>query len=175
MFIVALFIIAKLLKQPRCPTTDNGLRKCGIYTQWDFTQPQRRMKFYHSQVKGWNWITSSWVRFAILRRPKIVCSPSYADFRSKAKAVMLLDLGHKLRGEHIREEGGWVRNSKLESVLCPNCRGTNTETLKWQRSIWEGDQEVVKGSGRNESIKVVMHLCMEAMLGISLYNYPYLN
>jgi hypothetical protein len=23
----------------------NGLRKCGIYTQWNFTQPQRRMKF----------------------------------------------------------------------------------------------------------------------------------
>jgi hypothetical protein len=23
----------------------NGLRKCGIYAQWNFTQPQRRMKF----------------------------------------------------------------------------------------------------------------------------------
>jgi hypothetical protein len=23
----------------------NGLRKCGIYTQWNFTQPQRRMNF----------------------------------------------------------------------------------------------------------------------------------
>jgi hypothetical protein len=22
-------------------------RKCGIYTQWNFTQPQRRMKFCH--------------------------------------------------------------------------------------------------------------------------------
>jgi hypothetical protein len=22
----------------------NGLRKCGIYVQWNFTQPQRRMK-----------------------------------------------------------------------------------------------------------------------------------
>jgi hypothetical protein len=33
----------------------------------------------------------------------------------------------------------------------------------------------VKRSGRNESIRVVMHLCMKAMLGISLYNYPYLN
>jgi hypothetical protein len=25
----------------------NGLRKCGIYTQWNFTQPQWRMKFCH--------------------------------------------------------------------------------------------------------------------------------
>jgi hypothetical protein len=32
----------------------NGLRKCGIYAQWNFTQPQRRMKFCHLQVIGWN-------------------------------------------------------------------------------------------------------------------------
>jgi hypothetical protein len=33
-FIAALFTIAKLWKQPRCPTTlllMNGLRKCGVY------------------------------------------------------------------------------------------------------------------------------------------------
>jgi hypothetical protein len=48
-------------------------------------------------------------------------------------------------------------------------------TIKQQRSIWEGDLEVVKMSGRDESIQVVIHMCMEAMLGISLYNYPLLN
>jgi hypothetical protein len=46
------------------------------------------------------------VRFARLRRPKIVCSPSYEDFRFRENAVMLLDLGHTLRGEHIQEEWG---------------------------------------------------------------------
>jgi hypothetical protein len=30
MFIEALFTIAKLWKQPRCPLLMNGLRKCGI-------------------------------------------------------------------------------------------------------------------------------------------------
>jgi hypothetical protein len=89
MSIAALFTIAKLWKQPRCPPLTNGLRKCGTYTQWSFTQSWRRMKSYHSQVNGWNWRTSSWVRLARLRRPKIVCSPSYVDFRSRAKAVML--------------------------------------------------------------------------------------
>jgi hypothetical protein len=44
MFIAALFIIAKLGKQPRCPLPMNGLRKCGIYIQWNFSQPQRRLK-----------------------------------------------------------------------------------------------------------------------------------
>jgi hypothetical protein len=34
---------------------------------------------------------------ARLRRPKLVCSPSSADLRSRANAVMLLDLGHTLR------------------------------------------------------------------------------
>jgi hypothetical protein len=40
------------------------------------------------------------------QKPNIVCSPSYADFRSRANVAMLLDLGHTLSGEHIREELG---------------------------------------------------------------------
>jgi hypothetical protein len=47
MFIAALFTIAKLWKQPRCSTTDDWIKKYGIYTQWNFIQPQRRMKFCH--------------------------------------------------------------------------------------------------------------------------------
>jgi hypothetical protein len=148
----------------------NRLRKCGIYTQWNFTQPWRRTKSCHSQVNGWNWRTSSKAKLARLRKPKIVCSPSYADFTSKTNAVILLDLGLTLRGEHIQEEQGKVGNPKLERVWCAHCRGANTVTLKWQRSIWEGGQEVVKRSGRDESIWVVIHLCMEAMLGMSLYS-----
>jgi hypothetical protein len=57
-FIAALFIIAKLWKQSRCPLLMNGLRKC-IYRQWNFVLPQRRMKFCYLQVNGWNWRTSS--------------------------------------------------------------------------------------------------------------------
>jgi hypothetical protein len=34
------------------------------------------------------------------QKAKIICSPSYADFRSRAKSVMLLDLGHTLREKH---------------------------------------------------------------------------
>jgi hypothetical protein len=39
----------------------------------------------------------------------------------------------------------------------------------------EGNWEVVKRLGKDESAWIVIHLCMEAMLGISLYSYPYLN
>jgi hypothetical protein len=37
-FIAALFTIAKLWKQPRCPKMMNGLQKCDIYAQWSTTQ-----------------------------------------------------------------------------------------------------------------------------------------
>jgi hypothetical protein len=39
MFIAALFTIAKLWKSQDAPLPMNGLRKCGIYTQWNFAQP----------------------------------------------------------------------------------------------------------------------------------------
>jgi hypothetical protein len=39
-----------------------------------------------------------------LRRPKIACSSSYIDYRSKTNAEILLDMGHTLRGECPQEE-----------------------------------------------------------------------
>jgi hypothetical protein len=51
----------------------------------------------------------------------------------------------------------------------------NKVILNWQRSPWESDQEVVKRSGSDEPVWVAIHKCMEAMLGISLYSYPYLK
>jgi hypothetical protein len=37
------------------------------------------------------------MKLARLRKPKITCSPSYADYRPKTNAVILLDMGHTLR------------------------------------------------------------------------------
>jgi hypothetical protein len=59
MFIAALFIIVSYSNSQDAPLLKNGLRKCGIYVQWNFIQPQRRMKFCHLQKNGWNWRTSS--------------------------------------------------------------------------------------------------------------------
>jgi hypothetical protein len=39
MFIAALFTIAKLWKQPRCPTTDEWIRKMWYLYTWNFAQP----------------------------------------------------------------------------------------------------------------------------------------
>jgi hypothetical protein len=43
------------------------------------------------------------VRSARLRRPKIICFPSYANFRWRANSAMWLDLVQKTRGEPIQE------------------------------------------------------------------------
>ena len=39
MFIAALFTIAQTWKQPKCPSTEEWIRRCGIYIQWNVTQP----------------------------------------------------------------------------------------------------------------------------------------
>ena len=39
MFTAALFTIARTWKQPKCPLTDEWLKKCGTYIQWNITQP----------------------------------------------------------------------------------------------------------------------------------------
>jgi hypothetical protein len=44
------------------------------------------------------------VKLARFRRPKIICSPSYVDYRPKTNAVILLDMGHTLRKERVQKE-----------------------------------------------------------------------
>jgi hypothetical protein len=51
----------------------------------------------------------------------------------------------------------------------------NIVILNWQRPLWEGDQEVVKRSDRGEPMCVAIHICLEPILGISLYRYLYLK
>ena len=49
MFIAALFIIAKIWKQPKCPTIDNWIKKCDTYIQWNTILPlKKRIKSYHA-------------------------------------------------------------------------------------------------------------------------------
>jgi hypothetical protein len=94
----------------------NRLRKCGIYTQWNFTQPQRIMKFCHPKVNGWNWRTSFQVKLARLRMSKTVCSHSHADYRPKTKAAMFWSMHHtkgKLCKRGIEQ---WKETKNLNEV-----------------------------------------------------------
>jgi hypothetical protein len=59
MFIAAVFIIAKLWKQSRCPITDEWIKQMWYLYTMEFYLTTKRVKFCHSQVNGWNWRTSS--------------------------------------------------------------------------------------------------------------------
>ena len=39
MFIAALFITARTWKQPKCPSTDEWIKRYATYIQWNITQP----------------------------------------------------------------------------------------------------------------------------------------
>jgi hypothetical protein len=55
MLIMALFRIAKLWKQPKCPKTDECIKKMWyIYIQWSITQPQGIMT-WNLKVNGCHW------------------------------------------------------------------------------------------------------------------------
>lgn len=38
-FIAALFTVAKIWEQPKCPSAEEGIKTFGIYIQWNITQP----------------------------------------------------------------------------------------------------------------------------------------
>jgi hypothetical protein len=105
MFVAALFIIAKLWKQPRCPTTDQWIKK--MWYLWT-------TEFYSAKKSEYLLFSNKWMELENIILSKVSQAqktknrmfPSHEDFRSRAKAVMWLDLGHMLRGEHIQEVWG---------------------------------------------------------------------
>jgi hypothetical protein len=119
MFIAALFTIPSYGNSQDAPLLMNRKRECGIYIQWNFMQPWRRTKCYHSLVNVWNWRTSFWVRLAWPKRPKIICSPSFVDIRSRANTTRGLNFEHMIKA---RAHKGGVRigktPKKLDSICC---------------------------------------------------------
>jgi hypothetical protein len=69
------------------------------------------MEYYSAMKKNeilsfagkWMELENIILRLARPRRPKIVCSPSYVDFRSRANTTRGLDFDHMMRQEHTRD------------------------------------------------------------------------
>ena len=55
MFIAAMATIAKLWKEPRYPTKDEWIKKCGLCIQWNITQLLEMTNTHHLLQRGWNW------------------------------------------------------------------------------------------------------------------------
>jgi hypothetical protein len=91
------------------------------------------------------------VRLAWPKRPKIICSPSYADIRSRANITRRLDFDHMIKA---RAHMGGMRigktPKKVDGICCPQCRETNADTSKQLRPIGEGDQELEKSLVQEE-------------------------
>ena len=52
MFIAALSTIAKVWKEPKCPSMDGWIMKMD---GWSISQQSKRRKSCHLQLHGWNW------------------------------------------------------------------------------------------------------------------------
>ena len=54
MFTAAMSTIAKLWKEPPCPSKDEWI-SCGLCIQWNITQPLEMTNTHHLLQRGWNW------------------------------------------------------------------------------------------------------------------------
>jgi hypothetical protein len=68
-----------------------------------FIQPQKKNEILSFACK-WMELENIILSKVRLRRPKLSCSLSCVDYRSKTNALILLDMGHTLRGDCTWEE-----------------------------------------------------------------------
>jgi hypothetical protein len=60
-------------------------------------------EFYASFAGKWMELENILSEVSLPKRPKIICSPSYADIRSRANTTRGLDFDHMIKQEHTRE------------------------------------------------------------------------
>jgi hypothetical protein len=82
----------------KCPTIDEWIKKMWYLYTMEFYSAMNKNEILSFAGK---WMELENMRSAKLRRPQIICSPSNADFRSRANAAMWLDWDHMTKGEHI--------------------------------------------------------------------------
>jgi hypothetical protein len=106
MFIAALFTIAKLWKQPRCPITDEWIEKIWYLYTMEFYSAMKRneiLSFASKWIELENIILS---KVSQAQKAKNHMFSLIADFRSKTNAVYIIRLGSHAKGRtHTREIG----------------------------------------------------------------------
>jgi hypothetical protein len=95
--------ISQLWKQTRCPTTYKGIKKLLYLYTIEFYLAMKKNKILSFTSKWMELENIILSKVSQIQKTKNLISPSYADFRLRANAAMLFDLGHMLRGEDIRE------------------------------------------------------------------------
>jgi hypothetical protein len=110
MFIAALFTIAKLWKQPRCPTIDERIKKMWyLYTMEFYSATMNEILSFASKWMELENIILNQVSQAQKAKNHMFSLICRLDLKN---AVILLDMGHMLRGECIQQEWGKRRKPK---------------------------------------------------------------
>jgi hypothetical protein len=116
--------------------TDEWIKKMWyLYTMkfYSATKKNEIMSFSGKWIKLENIILNE-VR---LRRPKIACSSSSADYRPKTNAAILWDMGHTKGRLH---PGGIGQGKETKTLnVVDVLTGMNTEILKLPGPLLEGD------------------------------------
>jgi hypothetical protein len=103
MFISTLFTIAKLWKQPRCPTTNKWIKKMWYLYTMEFYAAMKKnemLSFADKWMELENIILSE---VSLAQKTKNVCSSLYVDISSRANTTRGLDFNHMIKREHTRE------------------------------------------------------------------------
>jgi hypothetical protein len=93
MFIVAIFTITKLLKEARCPTTDEWIKNmCYLYTMEFYSAIKKKkiLSFAGKCVELQNIILTD----ISLRKSKAAFSPSYPGYRPTINTAIVWNIGH---------------------------------------------------------------------------------
>jgi hypothetical protein len=97
MFIAALFTTVKLWNEPRCPTTDECIKKMWYLYTMEFYSAMRKnevLSFANKWMELDNIILSEGSQ---AQKTKNGCPPLYADFRSRGNAARRLYIVHMIR------------------------------------------------------------------------------
>jgi hypothetical protein len=89
MFIAALFTIAMLWKQPRCPTTDEWFKKMWYLYTMEFYLATKENEILSCSGKWMELENIILVKLARLRKPQVTCSFSYEESRPTTNAAIL--------------------------------------------------------------------------------------
>jgi hypothetical protein len=103
MLVAALFTIAKLWKKPRCPTTDEWIKKMRYLYTMEFYAAMKKneiLSFAGKWVELENIILSE---VSLAQKTKNRMLSPYADIRSRANTTKRLDFDHMIKREHTRE------------------------------------------------------------------------
>jgi hypothetical protein len=106
MFIAPLFVIAKLWKQPRCPTTDEWIKKMWYLYSMEFysaTKKNEILFFAGKWLKLENIILNE---VSQAQKPKAACFLSYVEYRPNTNTEILRKIGHAKGRSHM---GGRVK------------------------------------------------------------------